>query len=138
MNFKNNTQNNQKEKTAVLEYIRYDAKDHSYTVYNTLTIKEKDVVDLSTKNNITIVEINDENIKISREITRYRIISEEEKRAESYQDTIEQTIKYGDYIPLHADESNPFQVVDPLEPVADEAPRYSEYVKVVKETNSKA
>lgn len=133
VNFKNNT----KERTAILEFTKYDAKDNSKAVYYTLPIKEKDVVNLDvelssiTDNNIAILEINDKNIKISREVTKYKIISEYEKKAEPYKETIVQTIKYGEEISIDADDPNPFLTTDPLVPQG--APRYRKSVTVLKE-----
>ena len=119
-------QNYKKEKTAFLEFTKYDALDSSKEVYQTLTIKENDIVDLTSDNKITILEINDKNIKISRVVTRYTIISDEERTAEPYEEKSTETIEYGKNIIVDADE------IDPFGPDYS-APRYSISVTVLKE-----
>lgn len=115
-----------KEETAVLEFITYDALENKSTLDKTIVVKEGDVVAISTDKTIKILVINEEGIKISREVLKYKIISEEERKAEPYTETVIENIMYDATTSIDADARDPFGP-------AYEAPRYSSYIKVIKE-----
>ena len=91
---------NTKEKYITLEFTKYDTFENKKEIYKTLSVKEKEVVEVDEENAITILEVNDNNIKISREILKYRVISAEERKSESYKETITKTVEYGKTIAM--------------------------------------
>ncbi len=123
VNFRNNTK--ESEGKVKLEFKTYDAALKKETLDKTLIAKKDEVIELGEDRNFKILEINEDDIKISREVIKYKIISEEERKAESYKETVTETIKYGERISMNADATDPF---GPLE-----APRYSSYIDVIKE-----
>lgn len=119
---------NTKEKYITLEFTKYDVSENKKEVYKTLSVGEKDVVNLDEENAITILEINDNNIKISREIVKYRVISTEERKSEAYKEIVTQTIEYGKTIALDENEKDPFG------PAYSDS-RYDFYITVLKKKN---
>ena len=119
---------NTKEKYITLEFTKYDTSENKKEIYKTLSVKEKEVVEVDEENAITILEVNDNNIKISRDILKYRVISAEERKSESYKETITKTVEYGKTIAMDENEKDPFGP-------AYSAPRYSFYITVLKQKN---
>ncbi len=109
-----------------LEFMTYDALEKKDTLDKTVIAKKNEVIDLGNDRTIKILEINEEGIKTSRDVIKYKVISTEEMRSEPYTDTIIENIKYGDTISIDVDEHDPFGP-------AYEQSRYYSYIKVVKE-----
>lgn len=96
------------------QVIKFDIMDDGEKVVKEAEIQVNDVIKLKKYrgNDIKILEINDENIKISRDARRYEIVKEQTAtsfgEAEEYIVTLLETVKYDTLISIDMDSANPF------------------------------
>ena len=103
-----NTENNVK-----LQVIEFNSMENTEQLVKEVEIKVGDVIELKEfyGNNVKILEINDKNIKISREALRYEILSQTslyEGELREYTETVVDTVEYNTLIAIDIDSSHPF------------------------------
>lgn len=99
--------------SVVLQLIEYDAKDNSTKIKKQLKVQVDDVIKLEEYdgNDIKILEINKDNVKISRDAVRYEIISQTSPYSgdtKKYIETVVENIDYEDENSINIDSSEPF------------------------------
>lgn len=96
--------------TAKMEIIQYDAAEKKTEVVETFTVKENDKIELEkyNGNNLQILKIGNDEVEISRVATKYKVIDENERKSEPYEEIVKTTVKYGDTLSIDIDEWDPF------------------------------
>lgn len=113
------------------QVIEFDIMDNSEEIVKEGNLQVNDVIRLEKYwgNDIKILEINDENVKISRDARRYEIIKEQTSMApgevREYLETLIETVKYDTLISIDVDSRNP------IGPLTGQA-RYHYEIKFVK------
>lgn len=110
-----------------LQIIKYDVKDNSVSVVKEFNVKQDDEIDLDkyNGNDIDILWISEDNVKISREVTKYEIIDEEERKTVEYEQLVVEKVDFDSEFSIEVDEKDPFGP-------AYEQPRYHYNAKFVK------
>lgn len=110
-----------------LQIIEYDIKDNSVSVVKEFNVKQDDEIDLDkyNGNDIDILWISEDNVKISREVTKYEIIDEEDMKSVEYEQLVVEKVDFDSEFSIEVDEKDPFGP-------AYEQPRYHYNAKFVK------
>lgn len=118
---------NSKLKTISIELIQYDALENKEETIKTYTVKEKDKIELEkyNGNDIEVLKISDKEVEISRVAKKYKIIDEQERKSESYEEVVVTKVKYGESITIDIDEWDPFGPMPGMS-------RYTYSIKVLK------
>ena len=109
---KDNLIDNNNKKECKIEIIMHDYMDDSDKIVYEEKVKVNDVVDMSKYslrngwNDIKILEINEENVKISREAIKYEII--EVGKSKKYNETIKEFIEYGKEVSANINQDDPY------------------------------
>lgn len=95
------------------QVIEFDIMDDSEKVVKKGNVKVDNIIKLKKYdgNNIKILEINDENVKISRDAIRYEIISQTSLysgEVKEYVETVVETVNYDTLISIDIDSNHPF------------------------------
>ena len=123
--------NNNKVKNNVkLQVIQFDIMDSSEKIVKEANVQVNDIIELEKfdGNNIKILEINDKNIKISREAMRYEILSQTSLysgEVKEYNETVIENVKYNTFINININSRHPFRP-------EDARARYDYYIKFIK------
>ena len=93
-----------------LQIIEYDLKDNSVTVVKEFNVKQDDEIDLDkyNGNDIDILWISKDNVKISREVTKYEIIDEEDMQSVEYEQLVIEKVDFDSEFSIDVDENDPF------------------------------
>ena len=110
-----------------LQIIEYDIEDNSVSVVKEFNVKQDDEIDLDkyNGNDIDILWISEDNVKISREVTKYEIIDEEDMKSVEYEQLVVEKVEFESECSIEVDEKDPFGP-------AYEQPRYHYNAKFVK------
>ena len=101
-------------KQITLQIIEDDIVDNSEEVVKEIQIKANDFIELPEKydgNDIKIIEITNDYVKISREKIRYNIISQVNMyngEYEKYTETVVEEVEYNKAISININETRPF------------------------------
>lgn len=122
--------NNKIEDKVKIQLIQFDITDDSEKIIKEIKVQVNEVINLEeyNGNNIKILEINKENVKISREAVRYKVLNQVElctTEVEKYTETIVEDVKYGKLINIDINSSRP------CEPLYEQ-PRYYYNIKFIK------
>lgn len=95
------------------QVIQFDVMDNSEKIVEEISVQVNDILNLKEYdgNNIKILEINDKNVKISRDARRYKIKSQTSiysGEVNEYVDTVVETIEYDTLIMINIDSRHPF------------------------------
>ncbi|MBE5822197.1 MAG: hypothetical protein E7311_06420 [Clostridiales bacterium] len=96
-------------KEVTMQIIQYDNSDNTEKVVKEIQIKTDDFIELDKYdgNNIKILEITDEYVKVSREKTRYNIINDLYMEFEPYIENLVEEIEYNIVTPCNIDDPHP-------------------------------
>jgi phage terminase large subunit len=108
----------------------FKGMDDSEKIVKEVNVQVNDIINLKKYggNNIKILEITDENVKISRDAIRYEIISQTSLysgEVKEYVETVVETIDYDNLITINIDSRHPFGP-------AYAQPRYHYNIKFIK------
>ena len=114
-------------KCITMQVIEVDVSDESEKVIKEITIKKDEEVNLTKYNgkNVKVLQINEDNVKISRDAKRYEVISVEEMNIKEYLETIVENVEYDKKIAINIDS------LKPLGPSYAQA-KYYYYIKFIK------
>lgn len=110
----NDNEINNKNKTGVKwQLIEFDITDNSQRVVKESEADIYDVIDLSEfhGNDLKIIEINNDGVKISRNVTKYKIINQTsltEGKSIKYTEIVYDNVAYNSFISIDVDEHDPF------------------------------
>lgn len=121
---------NESENNIKVQVIQFDIMDDSEKIVKEVNVQVNDIINLKKYdgNNIKILEITDENVKISRDAIRYEIISQTSLysgEVKEYVETVVETIDYDNLITINIDSRHPFGP-------AYAQPRYHYNIKFIK------
>jgi hypothetical protein len=121
---------NESENNIKVQVIQFDIMDDSEKIVKEVNVQLNDIINLEMYdgNNIKVLEITDENVKISRDAIRYEIISQTSLfsgEVKEYVETVVETIEYDNLITINIDSRHPFG------PAYDQ-PRYHYNIKFIK------
>lgn len=121
---------NENENNIKVQVIQFDIMDDSEKIVKEVNVQVNDIINLEKYdgNNIKILEITDENVKISRDAIRYEIISQTSVysgEVKEYVETVVETIDYDNLITVNIDSRDPFGP-------AYVQPRYHYNIKFIK------
>ena len=114
-----------------MQVIRYDILNDSQKIVKRQKIKKGDIINLNRfdGNDITILEINETDVKFSRNAIRYEILNQDlgslSGETRKYTETIVENVKYNKLIDMNIDSKNPFSP-------AESQSRYHYSIKFVK------
>lgn len=97
-----------------MQVIRYDIQNDSQKIVKRQKIKKGDIINLNRfdGNDITILEINDTDVKISRNAIRYETLSKDSgslsEETRKYTETVIENVKYNELIDMNIDSKDPF------------------------------
>jgi len=102
------------EEKAKIEIIVFDVSDRSEKTLSKTEIKEGDIIksDEYQGNDITILEIKEETVKIERTATKYKVLEEPSEnspypKTEKYIEDVIEEFKYGEKIVADINERDP-------------------------------
>ena len=104
---------NEIENNIKVQVIQFDTMDDSEKILKEVNVQVNDIIDLKKYdgNNIKILEITDENVKISRDAIRYEIISQTSLvsgEVKEYIETVVDIIDYDNLITININSRHPF------------------------------
>lgn len=106
------TENKNEAKECTIQIIADDAMNNSQKVVYEQKVKENDIVNMQEYsyrnqwNDIKILEINENNVKISRKAIKYEII--EVGKSKKYNETIKEFIEYGKEVSANINQDDPY------------------------------
>lgn len=100
-------------KNVKTQIIMIDIMDDSEKITKEISVQVNDIINLEEYdgNNIKILEINDNYIKISRDAKRYEILSQTSQysgETKEYIETVIEDIQYNEFITINIDSKEPF------------------------------
>lgn len=96
-----------------IQVVEFDIMNDSEKIVKEINGRVGDTVNLEKfrGNNVEILEVNDENVKISREALRYEILNQTSifnGETRKYYETVTETVEFNRLIPINIDSNNPF------------------------------